>query len=91
MTRPARIMAVASAGGHWVQLQRLSAAWEGCAVTYVTTDPGLERVLPPPASGMPPVRFRTVTEANRWKKRKLVRQMLEMAWIVLRTRPPRFR
>jgi hypothetical protein len=35
-----RVLAVASGGGHWIQLRRLRPAWAGCAVTYVTTRPG---------------------------------------------------
>jgi hypothetical protein len=35
-----RVLAVASGGGHWIQLRRLRPAWEGCAVTYVTTRAG---------------------------------------------------
>ena len=41
MNKPTRrVLAVASGGGHWIQLLRLSPAWEGCAVTYVTTTDG---------------------------------------------------
>jgi UDP-N-acetylglucosamine:LPS N-acetylglucosamine transferase len=35
-----RILAVASAGGHWVQLARLSEAFEGSDTLYVTTVAG---------------------------------------------------
>ena len=45
MTRKPRIMAVASAGGHWVQLMRLRPAWQDMDVTYVTTDSGLRQTL----------------------------------------------
>lgn len=34
--RPTRVLAVASGGGHWVQLLRLRPAWEGCEVAYAT-------------------------------------------------------
>jgi hypothetical protein len=41
MTEPGgtRVLAVASAGGHWQQLLMLRPAFEGCAVHYVTTLP----------------------------------------------------
>ncbi len=37
---PQRVLAVASSGGHWVQLRRLAPAFEGHDVAYLTTDPG---------------------------------------------------
>ena len=33
---PIRVLAIASGGGHWVQLLRMRPAWEGCAVSYAT-------------------------------------------------------
>lgn len=36
-----RVLAVASAGGHWEQLLLLRDAFEGCEVTYMTTMRGL--------------------------------------------------
>ncbi len=36
-----RILAVASGGGHWEQLQLLRDAFDGCDVTYLTTIKGL--------------------------------------------------
>ena len=35
-----RVLAVASSGGHWVQLRRLAPAFEDHDVAYLTTDPG---------------------------------------------------
>ena len=35
-----RVLAVASSGGHWVQLRRLAPAFEGQDVAYLTTDAG---------------------------------------------------
>ena len=85
MTRKIRIMAVASAGGHWVQLMRLRPAWEGLEVTYVTTDPGLRQTLEEAGKATPD--FRVITEANRWHKRKLIRQLAELTFIMARVRP----
>ena len=85
MTRNPRIMAVASAGGHWVQLMRLRPAWEGMDVTYVTTDPGLRQTLI--EAGAPAPDFRVITEGNRWHKRKLVKQLLQLAYLMARLRP----
>ena len=85
MTRKIRIMAVASAGGHWVQLMRLRPAWEELEVTYVTTDPGLRQTLEEAGKAIPD--FRAVTEANRWHKRKLIKQLAELTFIMARVRP----
>lgn len=85
MTRKPRIMAVASAGGHWVQLMRLRPAWEGLEVIYVTTDPGLRQTLL--EEGKPAPDFRVITEGNRWHKRKLIRQLAELTLIMARVRP----
>lgn len=85
MPRKPRIMAVASAGGHWVQLMRLRPAWDGCDVTYVTTDPGLRQTLLETGGSAPD--FRVITEGNRWHKRKLLKQLMELIWIMARLRP----
>lgn len=86
MTRQVHVMAISSAGGHWVQLMRLRPAWEGLAVTYVTTDPGLEGPLRDESRGMKPG-FRVITEANRWQKARLVKQLAQLVLVFLQTRP----
>ena len=89
MTRPRRVLAVASAGGHWVQLTRLAPAWDGCEVTYVSTDPGFRAGAEAlaEARGQPRPRFFAVTGANRWQKLRLLRSLAGIALVVLRTRP----
>ena len=93
-----RVLAVASGGGHWIQLRRLRPAWAGCAVTYVTTRAGYRAEVAREAHEMsgqapdaqhdtPPPRFFTVPDANRWQPLRLLRQLAAIAWIVLRTRP----
>lgn len=84
-----RILAVASGGGHWVQLTRLIPAWDGCAVTYVTTDPGFQPEIEAIAAarGQAKPAYHVVPEANRWQKLKLLRALLKLAGIVLRVRP----
>jgi UDP-N-acetylglucosamine:LPS N-acetylglucosamine transferase len=84
-----RVLAVASGGGHWVQLWRLRPAWSGCQVTYVTTEAGYRDEVAADAQdrGEPAPGYVVVVEANRWMKLRLVRQLLQLAWTVLRTRP----
>jgi glycosyltransferase involved in cell wall biosynthesis len=74
-----KILAVASAGGHWVQLLRLRPAFEGHHVEYLSTNDG----------------FRTdvneclhvVTDASMWEKLKLLKMFLEVARVVFAMRP----
>lgn len=75
-----RILAVASAGGHWVQLQRLRPALEGHDVAFVTTNAGYR-------SEAFPHRFHAVNDASRWNKLGLAQMALRIFLIVLRERP----
>jgi UDP-N-acetylglucosamine:LPS N-acetylglucosamine transferase len=75
-----RILAVASSGGHWVQLRRLAPAFEGHDVAYLTTDRGHR-------SEVGSARFHAVNDANRWNKLALLRCVLKILWVVLRERP----
>jgi hypothetical protein len=88
--RPApRVLAVASSGGHWVQLMRLRPAWQGCDVAYLTTDASYLAPLRAQAErdGVPPPRFYTTVAANRWQKLRLLSQLASIAWVVVRERP----
>ena len=89
MPSPPRIMAVASAGGHWIQLLRLRKAWDGLPVIYVSTEPAFaERVTRMARDeGNPPPDFAAVTDANLSERLRLVRQLAEVFLVVLRHRP----
>jgi threonine dehydrogenase-like Zn-dependent dehydrogenase len=86
MTDPStcRVLAVASGGGHFMQLRRLRPAWAGMQVTYMTTVPGYraEVLADEPTAG-----FIVVPDANRWQKARLVWQLAAVAWAVARIRP----
>ncbi len=84
-----RVLAVASGGGHWIQLLRLSPAWEGCEVTYVTTTHGFREALEAEAraEGKPMPGYAVVMEANRKHKVRLLIQLLKLIWVVVRVRP----
>lgn len=75
-----RILAVASAGGHWVQLQRLRPALDKHDVAFVTTNEGYR-------SETAPHRFYVVNDASRWNKVRLIQMALRIFVIMLRERP----
>jgi UDP-N-acetylglucosamine:LPS N-acetylglucosamine transferase len=84
-----RILAISSTGGHWVQLLRLMPAWDGCEVHYACTSPDHEGRLRATAGarGQTVASYTAITDANRWAKARLVRQMLEVGALLLRVRP----
>ena len=75
-----RVLAVASAGGHWVQLHRLRPAFDVHDVAYVTTNAGYR-------TDVPSQRFYAVNDASVWDKIGLVKMALRVFVIVLRERP----
>jgi hypothetical protein len=75
-----RLLAVASGGGHWVQLLRLRPAFSGAEVVYVTVDRAYR-------DDIGSARFHVVNDATRWNKLGLLRMALRMGWLVLRERP----
>ena len=75
-----KILAVASSGGHWVQLRRLRPAFEGHDVAYLTTDRGHR-------SEIGDARFYAVRDGNRTSKRELLVCALQIGWVLLRERP----
>jgi UDP-N-acetylglucosamine:LPS N-acetylglucosamine transferase len=84
-----RVLAVASGGGHWVQLMRLRPAWQGCDVAYLTTNRtyATELRMQAEQDKLPPPRFHLVGSANRWQKLRLLGQLFAICWIVARERP----
>jgi len=74
------ILAVASGGGHWLQMMRLRAAFDSHRVVYVSVNSKT-------AADVAPAAYFTVRDANRWNKLGLLVQVSKMAWIVLRVRP----
>ena len=74
-----KILAVASAGGHWVQLLRLSPAFEGHRLEYLSTNSGYQADVAVP--------LHVVTDANIWEKKLLVKMFIEVAWVLIKYRP----
>jgi UDP-N-acetylglucosamine:LPS N-acetylglucosamine transferase len=74
-----KVLAVASRGGHWIQLLRLREAY-GDDVVFVTTVPEYRQMVGN-------ARFRLVLEANRDHKLRLAIMALQILWVLLRERP----
>lgn len=79
-----KVLAIASSGGHWVELRRLRPVWDGCDVVYVTTSEARRKEL---NQDIPMPSFYVVVEASRWEKFKLVKQLLQITRILLKERP----
>lgn len=78
-SRP-RLLAVASGGGHWVQLMRIKDAFDGCEVTFVTVDESYR-------AQVPNHRFYVVNDANRSTKMRLLQTAQSMARIIWKVKP----
>ncbi len=87
-SRP-RVLAVASTGGHWIQLNRLMPAFDGCETHWLTTSAdqraGLEARVA--ARGEAVAGFHVCTDANRNEKVRILRMTGEIAGILLKVRP----
>ncbi len=79
-SRPLKILAVSSGGGHWAQLKRLLPALEGHRLLIATVD---EKYRQEVATE----RFFVVNDASRWNKAALLISAVRLAWILLRVHP----
>jgi UDP-N-acetylglucosamine:LPS N-acetylglucosamine transferase len=75
-----KILAIASGGGHWIQLLRLRPAFAGARVTYASVNGEAARDVDGD-------RYFSFPDANRDRKVALIFQILKIAWIVIRVRP----
>ncbi len=78
--KPKRVLAVASGGGHWVQLLRVAPAFKDLDIAFVT----VSAVYRSQVEGY---RFYTVTDATRWNKLALLSMGIRLAWIIAKERP----
>jgi UDP-N-acetylglucosamine:LPS N-acetylglucosamine transferase len=74
------VLAISSSGGHWVELSRLVAAFDGLAVEFASTDPGR-------AADVPAGRFHILTDANKHTPWRLLVCALAVMKLVLGLRP----
>ena len=80
MSTRRKILAVASGGGHWVQLRRLVPAFSGHEVVYVTIHDVYK-------TDVPGEKIYIVNDATRWDRIGSLKLALRILWIVLRERP----
>ena len=75
-----KLLAVSSGGGHWIQLLRVSAAFDNCEVTFVTTHDSYR-------SQVKDCRFWTVNDSNLSSKLGLVKTAAQLTRIILDEMP----
>jgi len=80
MARPPRLLAIASGGGHWIELLRLRSAFAGWDVAYVSM---FENYV----SAVPGARYYTVPDASRFDKLAFPKVALKALRIMLKERP----
>ena len=73
-----KVLAIASTGGHWLQLQRLRPAFENCKLTFISTANYHNQISE---------KQYVVKEANQWDKVALIIMALQILYIYLITRP----
>lgn len=75
-----KIMLVSSSGGHWVQLNRLLPAFEGCEKIFVTTESKYQVTVGAH-------KFLLVPDASRWNKLRVIYLALVMLKHILLIKP----
>ena len=75
-----KVLAIASSGGHWIQLLRLMPAFTDQKVIFVTTNDLYRKQV----AGN---EFYSVSDATRWQKLKLIKMGFEVGKIVLLEKP----
>jgi UDP-N-acetylglucosamine:LPS N-acetylglucosamine transferase len=75
-----RVLAIASGGGHFIQLMRLSPAWDGHQVSIATVDPSSRALV----GDAPFFSFRDVSRADWWR---VPLATLDIARILIAVRP----
>jgi hypothetical protein len=80
VTRARKVLAVASGGGHWIQLLRMRPAFGDCDVRFITTIEGLD-------SKVAPMRCDVVPDASMDSKARLALMAMHVLWRILLFRP----
>lgn len=75
-----KLLAVGSAGGHWVQLRRMTPAFEGFRLYWMSTSPNI-------AASLETGEYIPVRDASMWDKVGLIMLALQVGWHILLIRP----
>ncbi|MCU0748810.1 MAG: hypothetical protein MUF13_04600 [Akkermansiaceae bacterium] len=75
-----KVLAIASGGGHWVQLLRLRPAFEGCDVVFATVREGYR-------GDVAGSEFRLIPDSNRWNKFALLRTAFAVFCLIRKEKP----
>ncbi|MDF1809952.1 MAG: hypothetical protein P1U42_09680 [Phycisphaerales bacterium] len=78
-----KVMLVASGGGHWVELMRLTQAVEDCSLAFVTVQDDYRYQI----DRFNNARYYTVFDVTRWNKIRWIQTVLQLLWILVRERP----
>lgn len=82
-TKQKKVMLVASGGGHWVELMRLTTAVEDCSLAFVTVQNDYKYQI----ERFEDARYYTVFDVTRWNKIRWIQTVLQLMWILIRERP----
>lgn len=75
-----KVVAIASVGGHWIELLRLKPAFDGMDLIFISTNKAC-------ATMVEGHKFYTVTDASRWNKFKLLVSFFQVFKIVAKEKP----
>jgi UDP-N-acetylglucosamine:LPS N-acetylglucosamine transferase len=75
-----RILAIASGGGHWVELQRLKIAFQNLDVVYAS-------VYPEYAGDVPGHRFYSFRDVSRWDRFGFIVLAMQLLRLLMKERP----
>lgn len=75
-----KVLAVASGGGHWVELLRLGKAFDNTQLTYMSTNVSFRQTVPESD-------FVLIPEINRWNKLKIISSFFKMLIIIFKLKP----
>ncbi len=76
------VLAIASAGGHWIQLRRLHPAFTGTRLIYATTRETYRAEVEEDGAA-----FCVVPDCNRWEKFKLIKAAVKIFLLLLKEKP----
>lgn len=75
-----RVLAIASGGGHWIELRRLMPAFDGMDVAYAS-------IYPDYAQDVPDNKFYSFCDFNRFNKMNIFKLLFQISYILIKERP----